>query len=154
MERMKDTLPKMKLYELPKSGQQPRDVFEFLEEEATGNRKEVVGELYAETNGDVKVGEDIAVYTTEKASRPWVGRVKQVTEKEVIIHWFGKKNKRFTFDELKNQDGSPQTDKISRASILYRCVSSVSRETSFQITPTWLEKITKEYEKIDIESNN
>ena len=139
MERMKNTLPKMKLSDLPMSGQQPRDVFEFLEEEGTaGNRKEVVGEFYGETNGDVKVGEDIAVYTEEKVGRPWVGRVKQVTDEDVLIHWFGKKsNKRFTFDELKNQDGSPQTDKISRASILYRCVSSVSRETSFQIKNKW-----------------
>ena len=149
MERKKNTLPKMKLEELPKSGQQPVDVFEFHEEEVVRNRREVSGELYPETNGDVKVGEDIAVYTTEKAGRPWVGRVKQVTEKEVVIHWFARKNKKFTYDELNNRDGSPQTDKIFRDSIIYRCVSSVSKETSFQITPTWLEKITKEYERMD-----
>ena len=150
MEKKKATLPKMKLKELPKSAQQPRDVFDFQEDDTT--RKEVEGEIYAETNGDVRIGEDIAVYTTVKTSRPWVGRITEVTETDVIVHWFERKKKRYTYEELRNRDGSAQNYKVSRASILYRHISSVSKEKSFTITPTWLNKILAEYERLDNES--
>ena len=150
MEKKKATLPKMKLKELPISGQQPRDVFEFQEEEI--NRREVEGEIYAETNGDVRIGEDVAVYTTVKTGRPWVGRITDVTETDVIVHWFERKKKKYTYEELRNRDGSAQNDKISRASILYRHISSVSKENSFQITPSWINKMMTEYERLDNES--
>ena len=146
-ERKKNFLPKMKLKNLPISGQQPIDVFEFHEEEV--NRRDVEGEIYAEKLGQVTVGEDIAVYTDEKDGRPWVGRILTVNETDIVIHWYARKKKKFTYEELKNKDGSPQTDKILRESILFRCISSVSGKASFQITPTWMTKILNEYERLD-----
>ena len=143
----REYIPPMKLLDLPRSRNQPKDVFEF---EYTEEEKiEVQGEMYPEKNGDVKEEEDIAVYTNEKEGRPWVGRIVKVYEREVIIHWFKKKKRLYTYESLKNQDGSPMTDRIPRDSIMYRSVSSVSKDASFQITPSWLNKILDEYNRLD-----
>ena len=151
VERKSYALPKMKLQDLPKSGNQPKDVFEFEDTEKE-IEKEVEGELYPEERSDVSVGEDIAVFTTVKTGRPWVGRVLEVYEDQVLVHWFSKKRRKYTYEELQNQDGTPQTDKIPRQSIMYRCVSSVVKETSFTITPTWLNKILIEYDRLVMQS--
>ena len=92
------------------------------------------------------------MFTTVKTGRPWVGRVLEVYEDQVLVHWFSKKRRKYTYEELQNQDGTPQTDKIPRQSIMYRCVSSVVKETSFTITPTWLNKILIEYDRLDMQS--
>ena len=147
LERRKGSLPKMVLKDLPVTGNQPKDVFEFYE--TAGSSKEVEGEIYPELHGDVKIGDDVAVYTEEKIGRPWVGRVVDVSEKEVLIHWFSKKKKKYTYEDLRNKDGSPQTDRISRNTIMYRDISSICKENSFTITPTWMNKILLEYDIMD-----
>ena len=151
VERKRNYLPRMNLQDLPKSGNQPKDVFDFEDTEKE-TEKEVEGELYPEEKSDVTVNEDVAVFTTVKTGRPWVGRVLEVCENEVLVHWFSKKKRKYTYEELHNQDGTPQTDRIPRQSIMYRSVSSVSKETSFQITPTWLKKILIEYDRLDMQS--
>ena len=143
----------MKLTELPLSGNQPKDVFEFEDSEKE-IMLEVQGEMYPEENGDVNEGEDIAVYTNVKEERPWVGRVVKVFAKEVIVHWFSKKSRKYTYENLQNQDSTPMTDRIPRESIMYRCISSVSKDTSFQITPTCLSKIFVEFNIISRQIKN
>ena len=147
LERKKSSFPKMVLKNLPVTGNQPKDVFEF--DEIAGSSKEVEGEIYPESHGDVKIGDDVAVYTEEKIGRPWVGRIVDVTETEVLIHWFARKKKKYTYEDLRNNDGSPQIDRISRNTIMYRDVSSICKESSFQITPSWMNKILMEYDVMD-----
>ena len=119
MERRKNNLPKMNFKGLLVSSNQPMDVFEFVDDEDEKNIKELEGELYPESNGDVKVGDDIAVYTKDKKDRPWVGRVLNVFEEDVVVHWYARNKKKYTYEVLLNRDGSPQTDKISRLSIVF-----------------------------------
>ena len=147
LERMKECFPKMDLRNLPVTGNQPKDVFEF--DEAAGTSKDVEGEIYPESHGDLKIGDDVAVYTKEKKGRPWVGRVLDIVETEVLIHWFSKNKRKYTYEELKNNDGSLQTDRISRDTIMYHGISSVSKEKSFMITPTFMNKILLEYDVMD-----
>ena len=91
----------------------------------------------------------MAVYTKEKIGRPWVGRVLNIVDTEILIHWFSKIKRKYTYEELKNKDGSPQTDRISRDTIMYHNISSVSKEKSFMITPTFMNKILLEYDVMD-----
>ena len=138
----------MKLQDLLVAEMPPKDPYDFEDEERTV--PEVEGEMYPETLGDVKVGEDVAVYTAEKEGRPWVGRTLQVNEKDILIHWFERKKRKVnTYEQLVNRDNSPQTDMIARSSIMFRCISSVTKKDSFQVTPTWQERIMEEYIVLD-----
>ena len=147
MPRRRENLPKMKLIEQLSSAEQPKDPYEFGDEDT--EVPEVEGEMYPEVNGQIVVGEDVAVYTVDKTNLPWVGRVVEVFESEILIHWFERKKLKFTYESLTNQDGSPQTDRIARSSVMFRQISSVVKDKSFQITPTWLNRILEEYQRLN-----
>ena len=149
MPRRRANLPKMKLVEQLTSvvQAQERDPFDFEEDDL--EVPEIEGELYPEVDGEVTIGQDIAVYTTEKDNLPWVGRVLEVSDSEILIHWFERKKLKLTYEALINKNGSLQVDRIARRSIMFKGISTVAKEKSFQITPTWLRRILEEYQRLD-----
>lgn len=149
MERNIKVLPKMDLDELRQADRREvEDIFEFKDDEMED--REVKGDIYPENDGTVMVGDDVAVYTAEMQDRPWVGRVLEVEEKTINVHWFRKRSQRsYTYEADYGSNGSALIDQVDRSTILFIGISSTVKEHSFTITPRWANKIIAEYEEID-----
>ena len=64
---------------------------------------------------EVKVNMDVCIYTAEKKSRPWVGRIVEIlSNRQFILQWYTRKSIRsLNFTALSNPDGSPALATLS-----------------------------------------
>lgn len=99
----------------------------------------------------VRVGLDVVVYTREVKGRPWVGRITKVNSNKTFeIQWFDRKGKGCTFRSMKTPDNEPYTTKLDNSVVMFWDISDQRMSNSFHLTPYWLSKILKEYEKYDM----
>ena len=106
-------------------------------------------------DSEIEEGADVCIFTSDKLSRPWVGRILSVCEnREFILQWYTRKSSRGkVFSALVNSDGSPSQARLSFNTVMFWNISEPQSrtETSFSLSPQWLETIMKEYEAIDNE---
>ena len=79
-----------------------------------------VPELQGERYFSVKEGQDVTIYTEERTSRPWIGRIARVfpEKREFDIQWLsrvGKSNKYV----LANIDGAPHIDRLEEDTVMF-----------------------------------
>lgn len=149
IERRKENLPKMKLVNLPKWKAEESE-FDFEDVDQEPPRDIMGAETYPEVRGEVKVGEAVAVYSEDVVSRPWVGKIQEVTdENQVKIQWFKKKSKKTKYEGMTNRDGTAYVDVINRNSIMFIGIAATSDERSFTLTPMRYNQIMEEYAKLD-----
>ena len=124
------------------------------------NAPQLIGEFYPEevNNGDleeeIREGCDVCIYTENRKSRPWMGRILRVCEnREFILQWYTRKSSRSTvFYALLNSDGSPSVTTLSYDTVMFWQMSEPQSRTSnsFSLTKHWLEVVMREYDAIDI----
>ena len=147
--------PLMKLDDLPvQVVVQVDEVPDYLadEEEVAELRGDIYEEDVPEGNlADIGVGADVCVYTEDKVSRPWVGRITQVLNQQSLeIHWFSRKTPRGkTFSALNKPDGSPYLSVLEKDSIMFWHMSEKRTETEFSLSSYWIEVISNEYRELD-----
>lgn len=158
-----EELPKSTLYEymvlsdLPTQRIEQVTIPSYLN--VTDNTPPIRGELYPElcvegrVEEDASVDMDVVVYTKDKRSRPWVGRIVKLLEnKKFLLHWYGRKSVRSTiFSALSNNDGSPYIAELENEMVMFWTVSEPQsrKSDSFSISPAWMETIMREYETVD-----
>ena len=154
---MRQTLKPMHIFDLPRQHTElvsfsiPQHLSsEEFQPELSGDRypdSVLDGEFRADTAEDM----DVVVYTEDKASRPWVGRVLSVLPgNRFLLQWFTRKTVRSrTFYALSNKDGSPCTAELDNSSVMYWCMSEKRTQASFELSAYWLEVIKQEYRKLD-----
>ena len=152
----KENLKKMDLENLPKQQLEGGGEGIIGEDENVDGDQVIVGNLCPETieEGDVdqeiEVGMDVCVYTKNKKSRPWVGRVSELLpDNRFVIHWYQRRGRGNTFHALKNFDESPFLTEQDYESIMFWDMSEKRKESSFDISNFWLLAFNHEYEKID-----
>ena len=156
--KMKHNLPPMKLLDLPK---QPASVipvlpdqYEFVTEKPA-DLPVLAGQVCEVDLFDqhISVGVEVVVYTKSKVGRPWVGRVQEVLpNQQFVINWFDRQGKSLKFHQMMRTKKDPYKSKLPNSSVMFWSVFVNRTETSFHLTPYWLTKILKEYEKYDSKS--
>jgi len=117
------------------------------------------GELFPEDpvegqlEDEVCLGMDVCVYTREKQTRPWLGRIVKVLQnKKSLLQWYTRKSIRSSiFYALLNKDGSPSITELENQMVMFWNVSKPRSRNlnSFSISPHWLKTIMQEYEEMD-----
>ena len=154
--RMRNNLPPMKLLDLPKLPGHVTPVlpdhYEFVAEKPY-DLPELVGQVCEVDLFDehIQEGVDVVVYTKSKVGRPWVGRVQEILPgQKFVIHWYDRQGKSLKFHQMMKSKKEPYLSKLPNSSVMFWSVFVNRTETSFQLTPYWLTKIAKEYEKYDL----
>ena len=154
-----DDLMKMKISGFPKQAEEmtpiiPEHYGQFLADNVEGV-PQLRGEIYPDNVGEgnfnleAVVDADVVVYTKDKENRPWVGRVVKVLPgKKFTLQWYKRMSGRSnTFQAMIKRDGSPVLSTQDTAVVMYWHISEPQSrtETSFRLTPYWLEKIQADY---------
>ena len=100
---------------------------------------------------EILVGMDVVLYTTTKASRPWVGRVVTISNTNTFkIQWYekvpGKANK---FKSVFLPSGEPYISEVDTASAILWDFTRDRTETSFTISTMMFSKISELYDYHD-----
>ena len=102
---------------------------------------------------EIAPGIDVCIYTDERRSRPWVGRIVKILEnKEFVLQWYSRKSGRGSvFTALTKDDGSPSLVTLANETVMFWMMAEPQSrsEHSFSLSPYWLETIRREYEEID-----
>ena len=116
----------------------------------------ISGEQYSEDirlgdYAEIDVNTDVCVYTSDVATRPWVGRVTQLLQGgKFEIAWFSRRRGRGgTFHKLKDREGNPVLSKLDLESVMFWHMSENRTADSFTLSSFWLEAIKVEYEVLD-----
>ena len=151
------TFPKMDLKIFPRVSNEVPVVPDQLN--FSDDLPEVRGELYPEEvveghlEDEVSVGMDVCIYTKDKKSRPWMGRIVQVLDnKRFLLQWYGRKSSRSTvFNALKNVDGSPYLTELDNDTVMFWMISEPQsrKPSSFSVSNYWMETIRVEYQEMD-----
>ena len=148
-------IPSMKITDLPKSSLTTTidlpDEYDFVLSDRS-DLPEISGQVCEVGLFDaaVRVDIDVVVYTREVKGRPWVGRVTKVnTNKTFELQWFDRKGKGSTFRAMKTSDNEPYITKLDNSVVMFWDISDQRMSDSFHLSPYWLSKIQKEYEKYD-----
>ena len=125
----------------------------MLDENVEGPEIQGVFEIEEVEEGaieEVQPGMDVCVYTAAKRSRPWVGRVSTIDERNnfFILHWFERVEKSNTFKAM-YVDGKPFEAQLSLESIMMWAFSEDREVDSFKISNFWLTGMKAEYTKLD-----
>ena len=101
-------------------------------------------------DSEIKVDMDVVIFTHVKSSRPWLGRVVSVSqkEKEFTIRWFLRKQKSRVFFAA-DKNGKPYTSRVSSDSVMLWNFSENRSDNSFEVSKEWISKIMKVYEEHD-----
>ena len=79
-----------------------------------------VPQLRGETYFSVQEGQDVTIYTEDKSSRPWIGRVIKIysDKREFDVQWLTRvgKSNRYLLAEL---DGSPHIDRLEEDTVMF-----------------------------------
>jgi hypothetical protein len=152
--KKRNNLPKMKLYELPKQMSSLKPVLpSYLEQFQSHETRELVGTKHVEDPEEssfvteVKENMDVAIFTLQKSTRPWLGRVVSVMPggKDFLIQWYKRKNKSLVFHASVNNNGTPFTSVMSTDSVMLWNFSDNRSVTSFELSQEWFNRIMKEY---------
>ena len=153
-------LMKMKITGFPKQVEELAPIipehFSQLLAENVGGVPQLRGDVYPDDVGEgnfnleAVVDADVVVYTRDKENRPWVGRVVKVLpdRKKFTLQWYKRMSGRSnTFQAMIKRDGSPVLSTQDTAVVMYWHISEPQSrtETSFRLTPYWLEKIQADY---------
>jgi hypothetical protein len=96
---------------------------------------------------------DVCIYTTDKKSRPWLGRIVKLLEnKRFMLQWYSRKSVRSSvFYAKNNPDGSPYLNELSNETVMFWMMSEPQSRKSniFALSPYSLQTIQREYEEID-----
>ena len=153
--RRQNNFETMKIDQFPKQCDRSTNI--DLQLEVTRELPELRGEIYPANlaegsfRHEVSVKMDVAVYTKTKRSRPWLGRVTKVNSEngKFTLQWFSRRSRGSTFYGMKNADGSPFVSEQNVLSVMLWEFSENKTETSFSVSPYWLDKIAKEAEMHD-----
>ena len=156
----KKCLPKMKLQDIEKQKSAPVEfdppgyLVEHIEPdshpELTGEPHPSVEAVDMEFKTDVRVGVDVVLWTHEKRTRPWVGRVhKIVSSEEFILQWYERQSQSHTFLASKNEDGTPFLRRQPMTSVMFWQMSVKPTKHSFDLPEYELKRIMHEYESHD-----
>ena len=118
-EKQGPRLPKMEISSFPKLSKKALPpLLECLQEPANeGAIKGRLAEDDAEEGGieELSAGVDVAVYTSTKSGRPWVGRIVEMLEDDQFrIHWYRRKGRGKQFVAMVMEDGAPVTDVLDQ----------------------------------------
>ena len=90
-------------------------------------------------------GLDVAVYTRERESRPWLGRVVNVVdESQFTVHWYEKSGSKGLYNAISNNN-APFLSVIDNASVILWAFSTRVSEFSFKVTSVMKEQIMSSY---------
>lgn len=119
------------------------DEYRFLE---ITELPEIDGERCKST---LEVGLDVVVYTRDKNTRPWIGRVVEVISDESFkIQWFVRCGKSEKFI-AENKNGKLHTDVLENVSIMFRGIAKDVTNKSFRISYYWMKKVMEAYKSHD-----
>lgn len=158
--RKKNSLSKMKIFELPKQTKQiapeiPNHLRQpdFVSELSGDRYPEDIEE--GEFNEDITNDIDVVVYTDERVGRPWVGRIIEILDnKKFLLQWYTRKTCRSrVFHALIEGNGQPSTSVQENDSVMFWCMSEKRTDTSFELSAFWMEAIQREYSKLDQNAN-
>ena len=155
--RMMHNLPTMKLNDLPKISPQAEpslpEQYEFIDE-SPENLPKIEGKVCEDGLFDenIKLGVDVVVYTESTVGRPWVGRVQKIYEqhKKFVIRWYNRAGKTNKFRAMVKDDGTPYLSVLENSTVMYWDISVERTENAFHLTPYWISKVMKEYQKCDL----
>ena len=155
--KIANTFPKMNLETFPKVIEETLVVPDQLR--FSHDVPEVRGELFPESaveghlEDEVSVGMDVCIYTEDKRSRPWMGRIVKILDnKKFILHWYGRKSSRSSiFTALSKSDGSPYLAELDNDTVMFWMISEPQsrKQTSFSVSNYWMETIRLEYLEMD-----
>ena len=155
--RKSENLEKMSLTDFPKLKLEvPTLPNHLCEEEET---PQLTGDLFPEEinfghlEDEVSPGMDCCIYTEDKRSRPWLGRiVKIIDKKHFVLQWYSRKSVRSSlFKAMLNKDGSPLLVELHNDTVMFWMLSEPQSRTenSFSVSPYCLLTIEREYEEMD-----
>ena len=79
-----------------------------------------------------------------------MGRVEEVFSDETFsIQWFDRLGKSNRFRAMKKADKTPYFSKLDNSVVMFWDISVQRTDDSFYLSPYWLNKVSKEYEKYD-----
>ena len=121
---------------------------------------DIKGELFPERavmdahlEDEVREGMDVCIFTKDKRTRPWLGRILKILKnKKFILQWYARKSSRSTeFKALTNADGSPSIAELENSTVMFWMISEPQsrKPDRFSVSNYWLLTIMKEYEEID-----
>jgi hypothetical protein len=155
-----DSLPKMDVSKLPV--QSPDSQVVIPDHLAHINREDTIKDLEGDTfpedldeadfNEDLKEGLDVLIYSNIKHGRPWLGRIRKVTEdSKFSIQWYTrqKKGDQNMFYATNNGDGSPYTSELDAASVILWNFSTRINDSSFSVSKFFLSQFKVEYSRHD-----
>ena len=95
---------------------------------------------------------DVALYTRQKSTRPWLGRVLSLLAggKDFVVHWYKKRSRSTVYQASFNSNGTPFTSTMSTDTVMLWNFSDNKTENSFEVSSEWLEKIMKHYYDHDL----
>ena len=90
------------------------------------------------------LGLDVAVYTKEKRTRPWIGRVTElVNDEQFKIHWYsGSKN---SFKGMQTNTEEPYCSIVDNSSVILWGFSHDQTDQSFKVKRVFMEQIMSAY---------
>jgi hypothetical protein len=124
-----------------------------LEQFQSHENRELVGTKHVEDPEEssfvteVKEEMDVAIFTLQKSTRPWLGRVVSVMPggKDFLIQWYKRKSKSLVFHASVNNNGTPFTSVMSSDSVMLWNFSDNRSVSSFELSQEWFNRIVKEY---------
>ena len=156
--QIRNNLPTMRLYDLPKQTEFPSfsaealNITDIIQDDEV---PELEGEVFPENllESDFKesivVGMDVVLYTHSK-NRPWVGRVKSIQDDgKFLLQWYGKRSRGRTYYAMFNTDGSPFVSVQDCDAVIMWEMSTDKTENSFTISDYWMKRIQEEYDAHD-----
>jgi hypothetical protein len=156
--KKKNNFPKLKLLELPKQVRNPNPVLpSYLEPFQASEIRELLGAKHVmepETSvfeAEIKPSMDVVLYTRQKSTRPWLGRVLSVMPggKDFLIQWYKRRTKSLVFYASVKPDGTPFTSTMSTDCVMVWNFSDNKTNESFELSNEWFEKIMKNYSDHD-----
>ena len=155
----KENFPKMRLSNLPKQERNVRvpDVPSYLVPFQSNEVRELSGSKHVQEpeasvfETEVRPGMDILLYTRQKATRPWLGKVLSISPggKTFSLQWYKRKSRALVFHASVTPDGSPFTATMSTDSVMLWNFADNKTVDSFDVSPEWYEKILKSYSDHD-----
>ena len=157
--KKKNNFPMMKLLQLPKQVRNSSHPVlpTFLEPFQSNEIRILAGTRHVEEPAtsvfetDIQVKMDVALYTKQKSTRPWLGRVLSVMpgSKDFIVQWYRKKPRSGVYAASFNPNGTPFTSTMSSDSVMLWNFSDMRTDDSFELSTEWLNKIMKTYDDHD-----
>ena len=88
----------------------------------------------------------MVVFTKEKETRPWIGRVYSILGADKFkIHWFSNVGSKNIFSAMYNRDKSPYLSTVDNDSVILWGFTEPISEDKFRVRSVMLEQIKSSY---------